>query len=315
VRQAPSCRPIVILGPTAAGKSATAVEAALRLRGEVISADSRAFFRGLDIVTDKPSPDLRARVPHHLIDIVEPTGAYDAMAFRNDVERVIPQIAARGAVPILAGGGTLYLGAVLRGIFVGPSADPDLRRRLLDEPLPRLYERLQEVDPPAAARIHENDRVRIVRALEVRILTGRPISVLQQEAEPLPYRFVRFGLWRERDDHRRAIAQRVQEMLRRGLVAEVERLRRAGLRPEHQAYRTIGVRETWSYLDGKLSKAQLTERITRNSWALARRQLTWFRREESVHWIPVTDRSAAAVASEIVARASARRPDRPRPLP
>jgi len=314
VRGAPLRRPIVLLGPTATGKSAVAVDAAVRLRGEVISADSRAFFRGMDIVTDKPSAAVRERVRHHLIDTVELTGAYDAMAFRNDVERLIPEIAGRGNTPILAGGGTLYLGAVLRGLFPGPSADPDLRRRLLAEPLPRLYERLEEVDPAAAARIHANDRLRIVRALEVRALTGRPISALQREARPLPFRFARFGLWRERDDHRRAIAERVQQMLRDGLVAEVERLRQTGLGPEHQAYRTIGVRETCRYLDGMLTKAQLTERIIRNSWALARRQLAWFRREE-VDWISVTGRSPEDVASELVARVRARRPERPRPLP
>lgn len=313
--KAPPGQPIVILGPTATGKSATAIDVALTVGGEVISADSRAFFRGLDIVTDKPSPALRARIRHHLIDIIEPTGAYDAMAFRNDVERLIPQIAARGAAPLLVGGGTLYLGAVLRGIFSGPSADPDLRRKLLSEPLPRLYERLQKVDPIAAARIHENDRLRIVRALEVRALTGRPISALQQEAEPLPYRFLRFGLWRERDDHRRVIARRVAVMLRAGLIDEVTRLREAGLGPSHQAYRTIGVRETYRYLDGSLTKAQLTERITRNSWALARRQLTWFRREESVDWIPVTGKTAKEVASEIVSRLRAPRAERLRPLP
>ncbi len=308
-------RPIVILGPTATGKSATAVEVALALGGEVISADSRAFFRGLDIVTDKPSPAVRARVPHHLIDTVEPTGAYDAMAFRNDVEALIPRIAARGALPLLAGGGTLYLGAVLRGIFPGPSADPDLRRALIHEPLPLLYARLQQVDPVAAARIHENDRLRIVRALEVRTLTGRPISTLQQEAKPLPYRFIRFGLWRGREDHRRTIAERVEGMLRNGLIAEVKRLRAAGLGPSHQAFRTIGVRETFGYLDEKITKAELAERITRNSWALARRQMAWFRREESVDWLPVSGKAAKDLAEEIVARVRSRRPVHCAPLP
>lgn len=290
---------IVILGPTAVGKSAAAVEVALEIHGEVISADSRAFFRGLDVVTDKPPLAARRVIPHHLIDTVEIDGRYDAMAFRNDVGRLIPEIEGRGHRPIIVGGGTLYLGAILRGIFSGPAANEEVRAALLAQPLGTLYERLKEVDPAAAARIHENDRLRIVRALEVAKLTGRPISELQKEARPLTYPFLIFGLKREREDHRRAIVTRVEEMFHRGLIDEVKRLRKEGLHPDCQAYRTIGVRETFAYLDGEISRDELKERIIRNTWALARRQMAWFRNDPEVIWIDVTHRTAAEAAEEI----------------
>lgn len=293
---------VVILGPTAVGKSAVAIEVALRLDGEVISADSRAFFRGLDIATDKPSPSSRHGVPHHLIDIADVDGSYDAMAFRRDADRLIRKIRGRGRVPIVAGGGTLYLGAILRGIFTGPSADERVRRRLWERPTGELYARLTKVDPVAAERIHRNDRLRMVRALEVYELTGRPISELQEGAQPLPYRFASFGLRRERKAHRSAIADRVKGMLQSGLIAEVEHLRREGLHREAQAYRTIGVREVFAYLDGEISQEELQERIVRNTWALVRRQMAWFRSEEGVTWIDVTDRTPQGVAAEIVDR-------------
>ena len=292
-------RVVVILGPTGVGKSAVAVELALRIGGEVISADSRAFFRGLDIVADKPSVQVRERVPHHLIDIIEITGSYDAMAFREDVSRLVPEITERGRVPIIAGGGTLYLGAILRGIFTGPSADPEFRARLHARPLSELYAELERVDPAAAARIHPNDRLRIVRALEVYAATGRPISALQQEAEPLPFDFTVFGLRMEREQHRGAITARVDRMLGEGLIDEVRRLRERGLTPRHQAYRTIGVRETFAYLNGELSYDELRARIVRNTWSLARRQLAWFRRDHGVKWIDVTGKAPAMVAETI----------------
>jgi len=289
----------VILGPTAVGKSAVAIEVATRLHGEVISADSRAFFRGLDIVTDKPSLAKQQDIPHHLIDLVAFDGRYDAMAFCKDVARLIPEIESREHLPIVAGGGTLYLGAILRGIFSGPAADGKVRKALLHESLDTLYTRLLEVDPAATTRIHKNDRLRIMRALEVHELTGRPISELQKEAQPLPYPFIVFGLKREREDHRKAIAARVEGMLSSGLIDEVKRLRDEGLHKDCQAYRTIGVRETFEYLDEEISREELREKIIRNTWALARRQAAWFRNDSEVTWVDVTDRTIDEVAKEI----------------
>ncbi|HHR85303.1 MAG TPA: tRNA (adenosine(37)-N6)-dimethylallyltransferase MiaA [Candidatus Acetothermia bacterium] len=241
----------------------------------------------------------RRDISHHLIDVVPLTGKYDAMTFRSDVEALISEIESRGHLPIIVGGGTLYLRAILRGIFTGPSADHELRQALLREPSDELYARLQKVDPEAAVRIHVNDRLRIVRALEVHTITGQSITDLQKEATPLPLDFAVFGLKMEREAHRQAIAARVREMLANGLIDEVRSLRAQGLSPQHQAYRTIGIPETAAFLDGQISRQDLEERLINNTWSLARRQMAWFKRNSSVTWIDVTGRSPQEVAKEI----------------
>ncbi len=292
---------LVLLGPTATGKTAVAVELALRLDGEVISADSRAFFAGLDIVTDKPSMAERRGVPHHLIDCVPIDGEVDAMTFRADVERLVPEIVGRGRVPIVAGGGTLYLAAVTRGIFEGPGKSDTFRRSLDGAESEDLHRRLGLVDPAAAAAIHPRDRLRIVRALEVEAESGRTITDWKSEAQPLPFQFHTFGLLRGREDHRAAVEVRARSMIERGLVEEVARLRASGLTTDCQAYRSVGVPEAWAYLDGAISREELLERIVRATWALVRRQASWFRAQSGVSWIRVTGRTAADVAAEIVA--------------
>jgi len=303
---------LVLIGPTGVGKTAISLEVAERLGNaertgndkavgaEIISADSRAFFSGLEIVTDKPSAEARGRIPHHLLDIVTPFETYDAMTFRRDVARLVPAIAGRGRVPMLVGGGTLYVGAVLRGLFEGPSKDDALRARLAKEELGALRERLRTVDPAAARSIHTNDRLRITRALEVYELTGRPISSWHAEADPLPYAFHGVGLQREREDHRSAIATRVRSMIEAGLFDEIARLRSEGLAPQHQAYRTIGVPEGVDFLEGRATADETEQALVHRTWALARRQTAWFRRDEGVSWVNVTGRSPAEVAEEIV---------------
>ena len=292
---------LVVLGPTAVGKTAVGVEVARRIGGEIVSADSRAFFVGLDVVTDKPSEAQRRGIPHHLIDTVPLCDTYDAMAFRRDVEQLIPEIRARGRVPILAGGGTLYLSAVLRGIFEGPARDNALRATMADRSVGGLYEQLVSVDPAAAKTIHRNDRLRITRALEVFELTGRSIGTWQARAVPLPFPRLIAGLRRDRDDHRAAIAARVRRMIDRGLVDEVRRLREEGLGPDCQAYRTIGVPEVAAFLDGRASKLEMEREITNRTWALVRRQSAWFRREKDVSWWDVSGRDTSEVADDIVA--------------
>ncbi len=292
---------LVLLGPTATGKTAVAVDLALRLGGEVISADSRAFFCGLDIVTDKPSDAERRGVPHHLIDCVPIDGSYDAMAFRADVERLVPEIAARRRVPILAGGGTLYLAAVLRGIFEGPGKCEAFRRSLDGVESSELHQRLASVDQAAAAKIHPRDRLRVVRALEVEAASGRPITEWKAEAAPLPFRFETFGLLRDRDEHRAAVEARARAMVERGLVQEVARLRGCGLTPDRQAYRSVGVPEASAYLDGAISRDEMLNEIVRATWALVRRQISWFRAQPAVSWVSAAGRSPADVAGEIAA--------------
>ncbi len=292
---------LALLGPTATGKTAVAIELALRLRGEVISADSRAFFHGLDIVTDKPLEAGRRGVPHHLIDCVPIDGEYDAMAFRADVARLVPEIAARDRVPILAGGGTLYLAAVLRGIFEGPGRSDTFRRSLDDISSEELHGRLAVVDAAAAAAVHPRDRLRVVRALEVEAASGRPITEWKAEAQPLPFRFRTFGLVRDRDDHRAAVEARARAMIDRGLVDEVRDLRARGLTPAHQAYRSVGIPEVCAYLDGAITREKLIDRLVRATWALVRRQASWFRAQPGVSWVSMTGRMSADVADEIVA--------------
>ena len=292
---------LVLLGPTAVGKTAVGVEVAGRIGGEIISADSRAFFVGLNVVTDKPSEAERRGIVHHLIDHVPLCDAYDAMAFRRDVARLIPEINARGRVAIVVGGGTLYLGAILRGIFEGPEKDDALRAAMETRSVGALYEELRSVDPKAAGSIHPNDRLRIARALEVQRLTGRPISAWQADAAPLPYRFFVVGLRRGRADHRAAIAARVRRMIERGLIDEIGRLREKGLGPDCQAYRTIGVPEVVAHIDGHTTEREMEREIANRTWRLVRRQTAWFRREKGVSWWDVTGRDAGEVADEIVA--------------
>ena len=296
------CDPVlVLLGSTAVGKTVVGVEIASRIDGEILSADSRAFFVGLDIVTDKPSEVERRGIPHHLIDIVSSCDTYDAMAFRRDVERLVPEIRARERVPIVVGGGTLYLGAILRGLFEGPAKDDALRSMMAKRSTGELHERLVSVDPEAAEAIHPNDRLRITRALEVHELTGRPISSWQADAAPLPYSFFVAGLRRDRGGHRAAITARAQRMIDRGLVDEVKRLREEGLGPACQAYRTIGVPEAAAFLDGRAPELEMERGIVNRTWGLVRRQTAWFRREKGVSWWDVTGRSTGEVADEIVA--------------
>jgi len=309
-----AARVLVLFGPTAVGKTAVSLEVARRLgippghaaaaersaHAEVISADSRAFFRGLDVVTDKPTHEEREGIPHHLIDCVPIDGAYDAMAFRADAERIVPEIVERGRVPLIVGGGTLYLGALLRGLFEGPGSDAAFRATLADRSLEELYEELRGVDPQAAGSIHPNDRLRIERALEVYRLSGRPISAWQAEAVPSSFQFVVIGLERERAEHRRAIADRVRWMIENGLVEEFERLSATGLTPDCQAYRTIGIPETAAYVSGSITLEEMEMRIVSRTWQLARRQSAWFRQEKHVGWIDVTGRDAASVAQDII---------------
>ena len=291
---------LVILGPTASGKTAVAIELARRVNGEVISADSRAFFAGLDIVTDKPTASERAGIPHHLIDRVSITGAYDAMAFRSDVERLLPEIQGRHRRPIIAGGGTLYLGSILRGLFEGPEKSEVLRAALKERPSDDLFRELVSIDPTAAAKIHPNDRLRVTRALEVYHITGKRMSEWQTEAKALPEDFLVVGLSRERRQHRLAIEERVRSMLDRGVIDEVNRLRSEGLTPEMQAYRTIGIPEAFEVLEGKITREQFVPIVTARTWQLVRRQMSWFRRDTDVHWIDVTERTPHDVADQIL---------------
>ncbi|HED04063.1 MAG TPA: tRNA (adenosine(37)-N6)-dimethylallyltransferase MiaA [Candidatus Fraserbacteria bacterium] len=288
----------IILGATASGKSGLAYQLALRLPGEIISADSRGFYRGLDIGTAKPPPDWRAQVPHHLIDICELDQPYNVMDFRCAVARLLPQIRARGRRPLIVGGSMLYLHVLTAGLFAGPPADPRLRQALSQVPLAELYGQLKQIDPEAAGRIHPHDRGRLVRALEVYRLSGRPISEWQhQKTRPLLKNFLKIGLCLERAKLYRRIARRLQEQLERGLLNEARALH-GRLRPGMPAYKTLGYPELFAYLEGYCSLDQAITQIEKHTRHYARRQLIWFRRDPQIHWIDVSDKSPAEITSE-----------------
>jgi tRNA dimethylallyltransferase len=289
----------LILGPTATGKSELAVAIAEHLDGEIISADARAIYRELNIGTAKPPPHLRARVPHHLIDLLDPTEHYDVMRFRQDVLKALEEIRARGRLPIVVGGSTLYISALTGTFFAGPKADPQIRQRLEAQPQEHLRKRLEEIDPEAAQRIHPNDKVRTVRALEVYELTGLPISRWHKESKvPFPYQFTKIGLTLNRKILYERINARVEQMLASGLLEEAKALR-AKLTPEMPAYRTIGYEELFQYLDGKISYDEAVRLIKKHTREYAKRQLIYFKREPDVHWIDVTGKLMEQLVEEV----------------
>lgn len=314
---------IVLTGPTGTGKSDLAVELQGLLPLEIVSVDSALVYRGMDIGTAKPDAALRARVPHHLIDIRDPTQSYSAGEFVRDARVLIAQIHARGRVPLLVGGTMLYLRALLDGLAALPSADPTLRARLdaraAEIGWPALHAELARVDPEAAARIHPNDVQRIQRALEVQELTGRAISVWQRESPGTRQSFAWrvFGIVpRDRQQLRERLAQRLAVMREAGFLAEVESLRaRGNLTPTHPSIRAVGYRQLWSYLEGECSETEAWNAALQATTQLARRQLTWLRSEHGLEaldaWQPhMTLRLREMIDAHLVTCAA---PDRARP--
>lgn len=297
---------LVITGPTATGKSAVAVEVALRVGGEIISADSMLVYRGMDIGTAKPTPAERKGVPHHLIDIVEPGEDFSVATFQAMARDLIAEINARGSLPILVGGTGLYIRAVLRGFRFAGGVDKELRRRLAGEarlfgPV-HLHEKLRAVDPEAAARIHPHNVKRVIRALEVFYQTGKPISAAAGQENP-PYDALVFGLYLDRQELYRRIEARVDAMLKAGLVEEVRHLLARGLPRETTAMQALGYKEIAAYLAGEVTLEEAVRLLKRNTRRFAKRQFTWFRREEGICWLNVADYpDLEALAAEITAR-------------
>ncbi len=288
---------VCITGPTASGKTDLALALARHLPLEIISVDSVMVFRGMDIGTAKPDAATRRRVPHHLVDILDPAQSYSAARFRTDALAAIRAVRRRGHLPLLVGGTLLYFRALERGLATLPEADPGVRRDL-EEELARhgpahLHARLARVDPEAAARIHPNDPQRLQRALEVHRLTGVPMSVLlerrtpEDQGTPL-HRIVVVpadrGVLHER------IEARFTAMLEKGLVAEVERLRaRDDLGLHRPSMRAVGYRQVWEYLDGAMDHATMVRRAQAATRSYARRQLTWLRGERGATWLDACD--------------------------
>ncbi len=295
---------IFIMGPTASGKTDLAIALYERLPVELISVDSAMVYRGMDIGTAKPDAAELARAPHRLIDIRDPADAYSAARFRDDALREMAQITAAGRVPLLVGGTMLYYRALQYGLSALPRGDPAVRARLDEalaaDGLAALHRRLAEVDPDAARRIHRNDPQRILRALEVWELSGRPLSELQAAAgEPMPYcaiKLVRAPLDRALLHAR--IDRRFEAMLAQGLVDEVERLvSRGDLTPDMPSMRSVGYRQVWAWLRGEYDHAGMVRRAQAATRQLAKRQMTWLRSERDCHWLDEdADPLAQAVA-------------------
>jgi tRNA dimethylallyltransferase len=298
-----------VTGPTAAGKTQVGIELARLLGGEVLSLDSMAVYRHLDVGTAKPTPQERASVPHHLVDIVEPEDEFSLAQFLAAAHEVVNETRARGRVPVFVGGTPLYLKGLLRGIFSGPPADWDLRRRLADEAGQHgpnwLHQRLAEIDPQAAGRLHPQDQRRLIRALEVYEKTGRPISLWQQQFDrPRPAEECRvFVLDWPKEALSARIDRRVDAMFAAGLVAEVESLLAQGRSFGRTAGQAVGYREVLEHLSGKRPLGETIELVKQRTRQFAKRQMTWFRSLSECRWIRLGESEArfdpAAVARQI----------------
>lgn len=280
---------VVILGPTAVGKSQLALQLALEFGGEIVSADSRQIYRGMDIGTAKPTPQERAEAPHHLLGIVDPDQPFTLAQYLAAANQAIAEIQARHRVPFLVGGTGLYIRAVLEGFQVPAVAPhPQIREKLAaSADAATLYSRLQAVDPAAAAKIDPKNVRRIVRALEVYEKTGRPISTLQTKAPP-PYRVLKIGLTMERPLLYRRIDERVNKMMAAGLLDEVQGLLQKGYSSQLPAMSGLGYKELVGYSQGELGLEEAVQRIKLNTHRFVREQYKWFRLSDpSIHWFDV----------------------------
>lgn len=291
----PDPRPLAVLlmGPTGSGKTDLAVDLVRRLPFDIISVDSAMVYRGMDIGTAKPGPEVLAQAPHRLIDILDPAETYSTARFRSDALAEMAAISALGRIPLLVGGTMLYFRALQRGLAQLPDADPAVRQALLEEAerigWAALHARLARIDPESAVRIHPRDPQRIQRALEVHALTGAPMSDLIRAGSqgPLPYRLLKLARApADRQVLHARIERRFRAMLDQGLVAEVQALRaRRDLSPDLPSMRSVGYRQVLKYLSGEYSFEEMTRRAVYATRQLAKRQLTWLRAESDLCWL------------------------------
>jgi tRNA dimethylallyltransferase len=281
---------VAVLGPTASGKSALALGLARRYGGEIVNCDSTAVYRGFDIGTDKVPPSERRGIPHHLIDVVEPTDEYTAARYAQDAARTVREIHARGALPLLVGGTGFYFRALTRGLFPGPAKDAGLRTRLESLADRRgagaLHRMLRRVDPPSAVRIQPADVKRMVRALEVYFLTGRPLTThFADTVAPLPdVRVIAIGLRLPAALTSVRVTRRVDEQFARGLMAEVRDLLARGVPESARPFGGLVYRQALELLHGVRDEAATRALIAQENRRYARRQLIWFRKEPNLQW-------------------------------
>ncbi|HUW61271.1 MAG TPA: tRNA (adenosine(37)-N6)-dimethylallyltransferase MiaA [Candidatus Bathyarchaeia archaeon] len=298
---------VAIVGPTASGKSALAVAVAERLGTEIVSADSMQFYRGMEIGTAAPTRDELARVRHHFVGFLRPDEAFSAGAYEVAAREVVAGLNARGKMAVVVGGSGLYVSALIDGLFPGPGKDETVRARLQTEAeeagVGELYARLESVDADYAGTINPNDLRRIVRALEVFELTGRPLSALHREhrESERPIESVQAGLDYDREELYARIDARVDQMIEQGLAAEVERLIDEGYGAEIERLRSLGYREIAAYLRGETSLEEAVELMKRNTRRYAKRQLTWFRGDSRIEWLKAGGgKSTETLAGEVL---------------
>jgi tRNA dimethylallyltransferase len=298
---------IVLAGPTAVGKSAIAIPLAKTLGTEILTADSRQVYRGMDIGMDKPSLKERGGVPHRLIDLVEPDQPFNVGEYRRLALMEIARLHQEGRVPLMVGGTGLYVRTVVRGLWDGPPADWTYRHRLMDlarkEGAAHLYRQLAHVDPDLAARLHPHDEVKIIRGLEAYNLTGRPLSDLHREhafAEK-PFSTLLIGLTRDRQDLYRRIDARVEVQLANGLVDETRRLIAHGYGRHLGSMKGLGYRQIAGYLAGEYSYEEAVRLLKRDTRHFAKRQFTWFRKEPGIVWLEIQEgESTGAIVARVM---------------
>ncbi|MCS7203007.1 MAG: tRNA (adenosine(37)-N6)-dimethylallyltransferase MiaA [Thermodesulfovibrio sp.] len=300
---------ILILGPTAVGKTSVAIELAKTLKTEIISSDSMQIYRYMDIGTAKPTPEQRQEVTHHMIDIVNPWEYFSTGQYIEKVKEIIEKLINEGKTPIVVGGTGLYLKAMTEGIFRGPSADWQLRKKLIEEEKSQpgtLYNLLKELDPVAAAKIYPADLRRIIRALEVFFKEKRKISELQLAlTKPLPYEYIKIGLIRDRKELYSLIEKRVDQMLEEGLIEEVRKvltLIKKNVKTEIPlpALQAIGYKEIAGYIADMYSLEEAVRLIKKRTKTYAKRQFTWFKKDKDIKWFDITNKSnPKEIAEEI----------------
>lgn len=282
---------VVILGPTATGKSHCAIEIARRLNGEIISGDSMLVYKGMDIGTAKPTAEEINSVPHHMIDILPPDAEFNVVDFKAHAERLIKEISEKGKLPIIAGGTGLYIKALLEDYtFNNADSDSGLREKLeqycIEHGKEALHDKLAALDAEAAARLHINDTRRVIRAIEA-ALQGEKVN--QTTAEEMPFDAVVFGLSMQRDILYRRINKRVDMMLAAGLEQEVRRLLQEGVSPECQSMKSIGYRQMLWYINGEMPYADAVDKLKQATRNFAKRQITWYKKMPYINWIELAE--------------------------
>lgn len=280
---------ICIVGPTCSGKTEIGIELSKKLKGEIISGDSRQFYKFLDIGTAKPTVEQSNKVPHHLIDFLSPNETFNASQFENKALQIIEELFSKNKQPIVVGGSGLYLKALVDGITESVSTDEEYREKLLEERRKYgdnyLYERLKEVDTKSAEDMLPQNWKRVMRALEVYYLTGKPIWAHHEEYKrEIGLEFSQYGLNWDREVLYKRIENRVDSMISSGLIDEVENILKMGYGPDLNSFNTVGYKEVIQYLNGSYSFEKMIELIKRNTRRFAKRQLTWFNKDKRIKW-------------------------------